>query len=127
AQTLTFEFRLPENKSATLYGVFKQPGGDVLPAELHPTTLTSLDDAELLKETLDTSKENAAVMRAAITLVSMAGESKAKPEEVRRWATRAVKTAEAYSPRLQRDIVVLVAEMLGKQKGYESIALTYAR
>src|SRR6185437_8628759 len=127
AQTIAFEFRLPANKSTKLYGVLKQRGGDVIPAELEQTTLTKLDDAELLKETLATGKENAAIMRAALTLVNMAGESKAKPEEVRSWAARAVKTAEVYGPRWHRDIVVLVAEMLGKQKGYEAIALTYAR
>jgi hypothetical protein len=125
-QELSFEFRLPAGKEAKLYGVLNRAGA-VMPAELEQTTVTSLDELELLKDALATTKENATVIRAALTLISAAGEQKAKPEEVRSWAARAVKAAEAYSPLWQREVILIVADMLGRQKGYESIALTYAR
>src|SRR5262249_41615062 len=91
------------------------------------TTLTSLDPFGLSKETLATKKDGAAVTRAALTLLSMASEKKAKPEEVRSWADRAVKSARPYGSRWQRDVTLLVAKTLDNQTGYESIALTYAR
>ncbi|HEY7159127.1 MAG TPA: hypothetical protein VH575_34605 [Gemmataceae bacterium] len=126
AQILSFEFRLPTEKKTKLYGAL-QRGGSAIPAELEETTVTSLDQIELLKETLATTKDNATTMRTALTLVSAAGASKAKPEEVRSWASRAVKAAEAYGPQWQREVILIAVEMLTKQKGYESIALTYAR
>ncbi|HEY7426135.1 MAG TPA: hypothetical protein VH682_18030 [Gemmataceae bacterium] len=125
-QTLPFAFRLPAAKKTKLYGVF-QSGGSAIPAELEQTTVTSLDQIELLKEALATTKDNATTMRTALTLVSAAGASKAKPEEVRSWASRAVKAAEAYGPQWQREVILIAVDMLTKQKGYESIALTYAR
>jgi hypothetical protein len=125
-QSVPCVFRLPAKTETKLYGVLT-PGGRVIPAEMERTALTSLSETELLKETLAKAKENADAMRAALNLLSVAGESHAKPEEVRSWAARAVKAAELYGPHWQRDVILLVIKILDGQKGYESIALTYAR
>jgi hypothetical protein len=125
-QVFPFEFQLPGEKSAKLYGVLKR-SGNLNPAEMYQTTLTSLDPFDLLKETLATRKDSANVIRTTMTLLSMASEKKAKPEEVRSWAARAVKAAEAYGPGWQRDVLVSLVNILADQPGYETIALTYAR
>ena len=52
------------------------------------TTLTSLDKIELAKETIATSKDNAAIVRAVLNLIAKAGFLKAKPEDVRGWIER---------------------------------------
>lgn len=121
-----FEFRLPAGEGGKLYGVLRR-GSNINPAEMERTTVAGLDEFELLKETLATKKDNVTVMRAAFTLLSAASRMKAKPEEVRSWAAKAAKTAEAYGPLWQRDALLIIVESLGEQKGYESIALTYAR
>jgi hypothetical protein len=126
AQAFPFEFRLPAGEGGKLYGVLRR-GGNINPAEMEPTAVASLDESELLKETLATKKDNVAVMRAAFTLLSSASRTKAKPEEARSWAAKAAKAAEAYGPQWQRDALLVIVELLGQQKGYESIALTYAR
>lgn len=124
-QVLPFEFRLVE-KATKLRGVIKH-SGTVNPAELEHTTLTSLDPAELFQETLATSKENIAVMRAGVGLLGMAKKNKAKAEDVRRWAARTIAAAEAYGSQWRRSVIVLIADMLNRQGGYEAVALTYAR
>ncbi len=121
-----FEFRLPAEKSAKLYGILKR-GGGVNPAEMEQTTLADLSERELLKEALATRKENTTILRSALALIETASANKAKAEEVRSWAARASKAAGAYGPRWHREILLALIEMLDKQKGYESIALTYAR
>jgi hypothetical protein len=125
-QVFPFEFRLAGDKAAKLYGVLKR-SGNLNPAEMEQTTLTSLDQFDLLKETLAKRKENADVIRTTMTLMSMASAKKAKPEEVRSWAARAVKASEAYGQPWQRDVLVSLVNLLAEQPGYEAIALTYAR
>jgi hypothetical protein len=100
---------------------------DVTPVELERTTLTSLDELDLAWETLARQADGYDVVRAAVTLLNHAADRKAKPEEVRRWAARAVKAAQAYGPALHRKVVLGTAEILSEQKGYEAIGLTYAR
>ena len=111
-------------KTTKLYGIFKTAAPSTR-RRLEQTTLTSLDEVELLKETLATRKDHATVLRTTLNLLGMASATKAKPEEVRSWAARAVKAAETYGPRWHRDVVLLVVEILSEQKGYEPIALTY--
>lgn len=126
-QTFRFEFRLPGEQAAKLYGALTLSGNNATPAELEKTTLTSLDPFDLAKETVAQKKDGAAVVQAAMSLLGMAADKKAKPEEVRSWAARAVKASEAYGPRWHRNVLQGVVEVLGEQKGYENIALTYAR
>jgi len=126
-QVFRFEFRLPAEQATTVYGTLALSANSVTPAELEKTTLTSLDPFDLAKETLSKKKDGAAVVQAAMSLLGMATEKKAKAEEVRSWAARAVKASEAYGPRWQRNVLLGVVGVLGEQKGYENIALTYAR
>lgn len=124
-EVLPFEFRL-NGKSSKLRGILKS-GSTINPAEMELTTLTSLESAQLLQETIATSKENIAVVKAGFELLHLAGKQKAKAEDVRRWAARTAAASEAYGPRWHRAVIVLIADELNDQKGYETIALTYAR
>jgi hypothetical protein len=124
--TFRFEINVPKEKAAKMLGVFLTKGR-IRPAELEATTLTSLHPFDIYKEMVAKSSGGTEVITAAQNLLGMAGERKARPEEVRAWAARAIKVAESYSPRWQREIALNIALILGEQKGYESIALTYAR
>src|SRR5262249_30249505 len=95
--------------------------------ELGRTALTSLDSFEVNKETLAAKAAGVEVVQAAMELLQQAGAKKAKPEEERSWASRAVKAAEAYGPRWQREIILGVAEALGEQKAFAPIAFQNAR
>ena len=57
-------------------------------------------------------------MRTALELLSAAGDKKAKPEEVRSWADKAVKWSEPYGARWHREVTLAVAEILGDQEGF---------
>jgi hypothetical protein len=122
---LALELALPREKGGKMTGsVIRR--GTANPVEMEPTAATSLDEYELMKEALAKTTGGYETVRTALTLMSQAGRKKAKPEEVRSWAAKAVKASEAYGP-WHRTIVLAVAEILGEQKGFEPIALTYAR
>ncbi|MBY0229161.1 MAG: hypothetical protein K2W96_07790 [Gemmataceae bacterium] len=97
------------------------------PVELHRTALDSLDPFDLAKETLAKDPPGFPIVRQALYLLQNAEEKEAKPAEVRAWAEKAVRSAELYGPAFQRDLLVMVATGLGRQKPYEAIALQYAR
>jgi hypothetical protein len=117
---------LPPGEGGKLYGLLKR-GRDLIPAEMQATKVASLEKSELLKEALATTKEPTAIMRDGFSLLGNASEIKAKPEEVRSWAARVSKAAEVYGPAWQRERLLDLVNILGEQKGYEAIALTYAR
>ena len=100
--------------------------GKVFPAQFEKTTLTSFDP-EQQKEDLAKQAGDAEGVRIALELISQAADKKAKPEEVRGWADKAVKWSEAYGRRWQREITIEVAESLADQEGYGPIALEYAK
>jgi len=52
-----------------------------------------------------------------MTLLGAAAKLKAKPEEARTWAERAVQAAEPYGERWRRDILLAVSEILLDQEG----------
>jgi hypothetical protein len=121
-----FDARAPKENAAKVLGTLNK-GANALPAELERTTLAGLDDYDLNKETLATKTGGAEVVLAALGLMSQAAQRKAKAEEVRGWADRAVKAAEAYGPGWHRDIVLTVAEVLVEQEGFAPVALRYAQ
>lgn len=123
---LRFEAPVPKDKDARIRGGIIRRG-NVSPVELEPTTVASLDDYEIMKETVAKQTAGYDQVRNCLTLLSQAAEKKAKPEEVRSWAAKAVKSAEAYGPAWHRSVVLAAAEILGDQKGFEAIALNYAR
>ena len=80
-----------------------------------------------MKEDLVKQAGEAAGVRTALQLISQAADNKAKPDEVRNWADKAVKWSEGYGPRWQREITITVAEILGDEEGLGTVALQYAR
>jgi thiol-disulfide isomerase/thioredoxin len=124
--TLQLEALVPREKDATMRGSIARRG-NATPVEFEPTTITSMDPYELARETVSKQTAGYPVVRAALTLLAAANEKKAKPEEVRSWASRAVKGAEAFGPAWHRTVVLAVAELLAEQKPYAAIAVTYAR
>ncbi|HZY87566.1 MAG TPA: hypothetical protein VFE78_22195 [Gemmataceae bacterium] len=121
-----FEGKVPKEKGAKLYGNITLRGS-ISPAELEPTAVAALDQVELAKEVLAKQTVGAEAVGSALLLIQQAAALKAKPEEVRNWAARAVKAAAVYGPRFQRDVTVGIARTLAGQKGYEPVALQYAR
>jgi hypothetical protein len=121
-----FEGKVPKDKGAKLYGSIAMRGR-IGPAELEPTTVTGLGRLDLAREVLAKQTVGSEVVGAAVLLIQQAEALKAKPEEVRNWAARAVKAAAVYGPRFQRDVTVGIATSLSGQKGYEPVALQYAR
>ncbi len=101
--------------------------GKVFPAQFEKTTLTSFDPYEQQKEDLTKQAGDAEGVRTALELISQAADKKAKPEEVRSWADKAVKWSEAYGPRWQREITIEVAEALADQEVFGPIALQFAQ
>ncbi|MBL8794740.1 MAG: hypothetical protein JNM56_12605 [Planctomycetia bacterium] len=121
---LVFEGKVPaDGKKIT--GSFSQ-GGNVLPAALESTALTSLDTFELQKEAIATAT-GPEVFEAAFALLTKAGEKKAKVDEVRTWASKAVKAAENYGPAWQREMTLQLVEILTQTEDYAPVAVQYAR
>jgi hypothetical protein len=130
-KTATFELpcviKLPaDRKTAKLYGEATL-GKRVMPAEMERTTLTSLHPFDLNRESLAKEPLGIVSIGLALSLMRQAEEKKAKPAEVRSWAEKAVKAADLYGPGVQRDILLNIANTLGEQKGFEVLALQYAR
>jgi hypothetical protein len=124
---LRFEGKLPKGKEAKIPLSFTGGGGDVSPAVLEQTTLTTLDRVAVLKELVAKQEGGHEVVQAALGLLSNAAKIKAKPEEVRAWADKAVRSAETYGPLWHRQILIDVADFLGRQDGFADIALEYAQ
>jgi hypothetical protein len=125
--TLPCEIKLPaDRKTDKLYGETqfrKAP----MPVEMERTTLTSLDQFDQNRDTLAREPLGIQAIGLALSLLREAGEKKVKPTEARAWAEKALKSAELYGPGVQRDVLLGVANVLGQQKGFETIALQYAR
>jgi hypothetical protein len=127
--SLRFEGRVPAGakEPERIYGSVLLLRGDLNQAHLERTTLTSLDPLELDKEVLTMQSVGHEVLRAALNLLQNASAKKAKVEEVRAWADKAVKAADAHGPLWHREVMLLVAGVLANQDGYPAVALQYAR
>jgi len=123
---IPFVCKLTRDKGARILGSARIRGTAV-PAELEPSTLTSLDPFELSKEMLAKNATGVDAVKAALSLLEQASDKKAKPEEVRSWADKAVKGAEPYGSDWHRVVILDVAETLGRQEPFASVALQYAR
>jgi hypothetical protein len=97
------------------------------PLELERTALTSLDSFEQMRDALGKQPLGHEAVQMALRLLSQSEAKKVKPAEARAWAEKAVKSAELYGPAWQRQILLVVAQVLSEEKGFESIALQYAR
>jgi thiol-disulfide isomerase/thioredoxin len=126
-QTLTFEGKTPPAKADKILGSLDL-GGQLAPAQLEATKMTSLKDPyEASKEVLAKQPDSPEAFDAAIEMLKMATVKKAKPDEIRGWANRAFKNAESYGPRWQRHMGMRIAEVLVAQEGLAPIAVEYAR
>lgn len=97
------------------------------PLELERTALKTLEPADILKDRLARQEDGAEAVLLALPLIGQAEANKATATEVRAWAEKAVRSAGLYGTGWQRDILLIVAEILAEQKGYEAVALQYAR
>jgi hypothetical protein len=123
----TCEAKLPATSADKLLGSV-QMGRNTLPLRLERTTLTSFEDTyEMNKDLVGRPVGDPRVVEGALGLLKEAGEKKAKPEEVRAWADKAVKTAEMHGPRWHRETILNVAETLAGQEAFANVAVTYAR
>jgi hypothetical protein len=125
-ERFNFEGKLPEGESTRILGTIGI-GRSHTPAILERTLLTGLDKKDIARDILANSKEPGAVIKSAIDLITQAGFLKAKPEEVRSWADKAIKTSEPFGERWQRDLLLLIVEALNDQDGMAQVALPYAR
>ena len=119
--------KLPaDRKVAKLYGetTFRK---STMPIELERTGITSLDPFAQNREALNKEPLGVGAIDLALGLIRQAEAKKVKPAEVRSWAEKAVKSADLYGPGTQRDLLLRIAEALGEQKGFEAVALQYAR
>jgi hypothetical protein len=127
AFSLPCEIKLPtDRKVAKLYGeaTFRKAP---MPLEMERTTLTNLELFDQNKETLAKEPLGVNSIALALALMRQAEEKKAKATEVRAWAEKAVKSAELYGAGVKRDVLLGVASTLAEQKGYEAVALQFAR
>jgi len=121
----TFEGKLPPSGKKILGSLMLDR---LQPAQLELTTLKSLDSFELAKDTMTQANATGPeIFDAAGVLLRKATEKEAKPEEVRTWATKAIKAAEGHGPRWQLDVTLRLAEALAGQEKYAAEAVTYAR
>jgi hypothetical protein len=126
--TLLFEGKVPKADTQIIHGsLFNLIGQELLQCELEATSVKSLEEFELAKELLATKPNDSKVCSAVLVLLSQAGEKKAKPEEVRSWAEKAMKAAEPYGVRWQREMAARVALALAEQDDFKTIALAYAQ
>jgi hypothetical protein len=123
--TFAFEGKIPDG-AKKITGNVKQ-GSGVVPAELERTEMTTLDGFDLARDQLAKTTNPVEIVDISSGLLRQAAKNKVKPEEVRGWADKAFKAAEAYGPRYQRDVTLRMAEALVKQEGYADAALEYAR
>src|SRR5207244_8698825 len=91
------------------------------------TAGTSLDPFELGKEARTQKTGGMEIINTGMSLLQKAKEKKAKAEEVRSWAAKTGKAAEAYGPRWEREISLRIADVLGEEEEYAATALDYAR
>ena len=115
--TIPFEGAIPKEGDKIRGSILLN--GKAVPAELEKTTLTSFDPFDQLKEDLVKQAGEAEGVRTALELLGQAADKKAKPDEVRGWADKAVKWSEAVRRRagIGRSSIT-VAETLADQEGF---------
>jgi hypothetical protein len=99
-----------------------------MPARLEQTPVKDpKGPADFLNQLLASTPDHPEIFNAATTLINQAPKQGSKPAEVRGWADKAFKAAEAYGPRWQRQVGTQLTESLLKQDDFSPIALEYAR
>jgi thiol-disulfide isomerase/thioredoxin len=126
-QTLNFEGKLPPDTSGRIGGSLLIGPNSLILVRLEPSKLKSFDRFELAKETLEQTSDAQVLAEAAIELIKEAGERKANVDDVRGWADKAFRSAEAYGLRWQRSIARRLAQAMMRQKELAPVAVEYAR
>jgi hypothetical protein len=125
--TLPCELKLGKDpKAAKLFGRATLRNKET-PIELERTTSESLDPLDQMREAFAKQGLGYDAIPLSLQLLSQSERLKAKPAEVRAWAEKAARSADLFYPALQRDVLLTVAQILTEEKGYEAIALQYAR
>ncbi|MFO0880294.1 MAG: DUF1223 domain-containing protein [Gemmataceae bacterium] len=126
ALSLGCELNLPKDGQAKkmrgIATVRKRP----TPLELERTTLTSLEPFDLDREAFRKQVAGHEAVQMALKLLGQAEAKKIKPDEVRTWGKKALDSADLYGPGLKRDILLVMAQILADQAGYDAVALDYA-
>jgi hypothetical protein len=104
-------------------------GGDMSLVELVPSSLKSLtkDKFAVAREALDNSENPNEFFNNIFPVISQAAAKKLKPEDVRAYADKAAKMAEAYGSRWQRTVAFRLADALADQEPFAAIAVEQAR
>jgi hypothetical protein len=124
-EAMTFDGRLPVGRGPI-------PGtlavGDTLVlVTLEPSALTTFDRGNLLKEIVTTGQTGPLHYAAAIELLRSASETKAKLDDVKAWADRAVKAAEPHGVRWKIATLLRLGGALAGQPAYAGVTLDLAR
>src|SRR5262245_10933116 len=87
---------------------------DIVLVDLVPSTLKSLtkDQFAVAKEILDTAELPVDFFNALFPVMSQAAAKKLKPDDVRAYADKAAKMADAYGTRWQRTVAFRLADIL---------------
>jgi thiol-disulfide isomerase/thioredoxin len=127
-QEWSFEGKLTKDGTGPkIQGSIDLGGFRTFVARLESSNLKNLDPFELSKELLAKDSNSLEVFNAAMTVLRQASEKKAKLPEVRSWAEKVLKAAEAYGSRWQREMALRVALLLADQPDFMPVAETYAR
>jgi hypothetical protein len=124
AGTFAFEGKVPDGKTDEVLGSVTSPSRLSL-AMLERSQLKGLDPYDVAREAIG-RQTGPDVLAAASALMQQAAEHKAKPEEVRAWASRAMKVAAAHGPAIEREYALQVAQLLAGQKPFQDVAVEYA-
>jgi hypothetical protein len=124
-QVTTFDGKLPAAKDK-IRGSYSL-GGQIFLTALEPSQLAKFDRFDLLKEMVAQAETGPQLYDSVLDLLRQAGAQKAKPEEVRAWAEKAIKAAEAYGVRWQLVVALRVTQALVDQPEYAAVALAQAQ
>src|SRR5262249_49942847 len=100
-------------------------GGGQSLAIMEATTAKTLYDAD--REFLARSPNDPRVFSTALDLIAQAKEKKAPAKDVQEWADIAMRAAENYGPKWQRDFSLKLVDRLQAQEGYAAIAVDTVR
>jgi len=119
-----FEGKLPADGKKILGNISLDR---LVPVQMDLTGLKTLDLYDYTKEVFAQTAGGPELIDAATVLLRQAADKKAKAEDVRAWASKAIKASEVYGQRYQLDTVLHVADILAGQDDYVAQALPYAR
>jgi hypothetical protein len=125
----SFDGKLPPDKNGRILGTLMGllSGNRMIAAQLDSSKLKTFDEFEFNKEVLEQSTDPTGTLDIALELIKLAGEKKVKADEVRPWADKVYRIADAYGSRWQRYVALSLGQALVAQKDFAPIAVEYAR